>query len=517
MTDSCSDKKGKVYLVGAGPGDVKLITLRACELLLRADVIIYDHLANPKILKFASDGAEIIYVGKSSHNHTMPQSEITDTIIRNAEAGKTVVRLKGGDPFVFGRGGEEASALVDENIEFEIVPGITSAISVPAYAGIPITSRTFATSFAVITGHESVDKSGCGIKWDKISDGVDTLVFLMGVEGLPDIVGNLISNGRPENTPVALVRWGTYPYQQTLIGTLADIVQKVKDANFKAPAVIVVGDVVKLREKISWYEKKPLFGRRIIVTRSDEQAEAFSEKLEELGADVFEYSTIRILPPKDYAELDSAISQMNIFNWVIFTSVNGVNHFFKRLLETKKDIRVFGQAKIGAIGSKTADAISDLKLNVDYIPSKYVAESVVAEFPDDIMGKRILIPRSANARSELPNGLTQKGADVCVVNVYRTDIDLSHSQDVRKTLKEGAVDIITFTSSSTVENFVALAGNERINDNAIVACIGPITAKTASDYGMKPSIVADEYTTDGLVDAIVRCIKQDDKCYKASL
>lgn len=495
--------RGKVYLIGAGPGDPKLITVRGLEALSKADVVVNDRLANPRLLSHARPDAQIIYVGKSSRDHVLSQDKIIEVIIEHALRGKTVARLKGGDPFVFGRGGEEAVSLAEAGIDFEVIPGVTSAVAVPAYAGIPVTSRTHAASVGIITGHEAPGKAQSDIRWDRIATGLDTLVFLMGVENLPAIVEGLVANGRPADTPVALIRWGTHPSQQTLVGTLADILDKVRAADFKPPAVAVVGDVVRLRDRINWFETRPLFGRRVIVTRAREHASALSVQLEELGAQVDEFPVIKFQPPKDHTELDAAIASLSDFDWIIFTSANGVDYFVRRLMDTLHDIRSMGSARIAAIGPKTAAALKALNLKVDYVPSEYVAEAVVGGFPGDATGKRILIPRASEARDALPDGLASKGAEVVVAPAYETVPDDSCASELRARLAKGGIDIVTFTSASTVRNFLALAGDTPLPEKTLVACIGPITADEARAHGLEPAVVADDYTIEGLVEAIV--------------
>ena len=497
-------RAGKVYLVGAGPGDPKLITVRGAELIARADVIVNDRLASPRLLKLARPDAEIVYVGKVSRDHTLPQKDIIQVLVDLAREGKTVVRLKGGDPFVFGRGGEEAEALAEAGIEFEIVPGISSSIAAPAYAGIPVTHRGLAASFGVITGHEAPGKAESDIKWDKIATGLDTLVLLMGVEHLPDIVRALIENGRAADTPVALVQWGTHPIQRTVTGTLADIVGKVAEAGLEAPAVTIVGDVVRMRAAISWFEKKPLFGKRVIVTRAETSGQALSEQLEELGAQVDEFPVIRFVGPSDCAPVDEAVARLDSFDWIVFTSANGVEWLVRRLLESGRDIRALGSAKLAAIGPKTAAALEELKLKVDYVPSEYVAEGVLREFPEGIRGKRILIPRALEAREELPDGLRARGAEVAVVAVYETVTDESSAEALRMRLEDEPVDVITFTSASTVHSFFALIGDMKLPDDVVAACIGPITADAARAHGLHNIVMASEYTIEGLVEALSR-------------
>lgn len=490
---------GKVYLVGAGPGDPGLLTIKGLECIRRADVIVYDRLVHPSLLCHASPDAELIYVGKASSAHTMKQEDINQLLVDKAKEGKTVVRLKGGDPYVFGRGGEEAEVLVENGIEFEEVPGITSAIAAPAYAGIPVTHRDFCSALGIVTGHEKGEESR--IKWDKIATGLDTAVFLMGVENLPNIVASLVENGRDPSTPVALVRWGTRPEQETLVGTLADIVEKVRTTGFKSPAVTIVGDVVTLREKLRWFDNRPLFGKRILVTRSRDQASELSQLLREQGAEPIEFPVIKITPPESFEQLDVALDRVDQYDWLLFTSANGVLSVMSRLSDLGRDVRWLKGPKVGAIGPATAEAIACLGIRVDFTPSRFVAEAVVEEFPEDPSGKRILIPRAQEAREVLPEKLTERGAQVDVVTAYRTEIEESCAAPIQEMLAEGEIDIITFTSSSTVKNFVKLIGAS-VPEGVRIACIGPITAQTAEELGLKPDIVAEEYTIEGLVRAL---------------
>lgn len=494
---------GKVYLVGAGPGDPGLITVRGAEVLSRADVVVNDRLANPRLLRYARPDAEIVYAGKSARDHRLSQEEIIELIINRATAGKIVARLKGGDPFVFGRGGEEALALAQVGVDFEIVPGVTSAVAAPAYAGIPVTHRGKATSLGVITGHEAQDKDVTDIRWERIATGLDTIVFLMGVENLPHIVDNLLANGRAADTPAAVVQWGTHPFQRTVTGTLADIVPRCESAGLTAPAVTVVGDVVSLRESIRWFDRRPLFGRRIIVTRAEGQASALTGPLEELGARVDEFPVIKFSPAPDTGPIDAAIASLAGFDWIVFTSANGVERFVLRLEQLGMDLRAMGGSKLAAIGPKTARALLDLRLRVDYVPSEYVAEAVVEQFPADVRGRRVLIPRALEAREELPAGLRERGAEVVVAPVYRTVMDDSRSAELRERLADGSVDVITFTSASTVRFFFEQIGGTVIPPRAVIACIGPVTADAARARGLSPAVVADEYTIEGLVAAVV--------------
>jgi len=499
--------KGMVYLVGAGPGDPKLCTLKGIECIQKADVIVYDRLAHPALLKYARPDAELVYVGKASSDHAVRQEDINRLLADKAKEGKIVTRLKGGDPFVFGRGGEEAELLAEEGIPFEIVPGVTSAVAVPAYAGIPVTHRKLCSTFGIITGHEDPAKTESSIKWDRIATGIDTIVFLMGVENLPNIVSELLANGRAPDTPVALIRWGARPNQETLVGTLADIVDKVRETGFKSPAVTVVGEVVRLRDKLRWFDNRPLFGKKIVVTRSREQASALTEALEGLGAEVIEFPVIKIVPPADWSPVDAAVDSMSSYDWLIFTSVNGVRCLVDRLLATGRDVRALAGPKVAAIGPSTAETLACLGVRVDYVPAEFVAEAVVDQFPETVTGKRVLLARAGEAREVLPEKLTELGAEVTVVSVYGTVLEDSDASEVKRMLAAGEIDAITFTSSSTVRSFIELVGGvESVAESARIACIGPITARTAEESGLKPDVVAEAYTIGGLVEALVTMV-----------
>ncbi len=506
--------KGKVYLVGAGPGDPGLISIKAVNRLAEADVVVYDNLANRAFLKHAPKSAELIYVGKKGGQHTMSQEQINRLIVEKALAGKDVVRLKGGDPFIFGRGGEEAEELVDAGVDFEVVPGITSAIAVPAYAGIPLTHRKFTSTVAFVTGHEDPTKDTSSISWDKLATGVGTLVFLMGVGNLEKIADALIAHGRDPSTPVAVIRRGTEPHQRTLTGCLQDIASKVRAAGIKPPAIIVVGEVVALRDRLNWYEKKPLFGKNIIITRAREQASEFSKKLEELGANTIEFPTIEVVPPDDWTQLDRAVSQLDEYDWMVFTSVNGVRFFLDRLKELGLDLRAISHTKIAAIGPKTAHMWRRLYVEPDLVPQEYRAEAIVEAFKGlGITSAKVLIPRAQQAREVLPKELLAMGFDVDVVPAYKT---VRPSQDVSmvsQMLSSGQIHMVTFTSSSTVRNFVDMFGQEKENlmnwmSTVAVACIGPITAQTAQDLGLSVDIVPEQYTIEALVEAIIRYWKE---------
>ncbi len=504
-------KAGKVYLVGAGPGDPGLISRKGLECLTQADVIIYDRLLDEQLLDSVLPEAERIYVGKAAGQHAREQSEINQLLVDKAKAGKTVVRLKGGDPFVLGRGGEEAQALEHNHIPFEVVPGVSSAVAVPAYAGIPVTHRRLASSFAVITGHEDPGKASSSIAWEKLATGVDTLVFLMGMQNLPKIVAQLLEHGRPPNTPVAVIKNGTRPEQKTIVASLTDIVARVKEQHFTAPAVIVVGEVVRLREKLRWFDNRPLFGKRILVTRARHQASALSKLLSEHGAQPIELPAIDIQATANTEELDQAISNVKCYHWIVFTSVNGVNAFFQRLYSLNLDTRALNGLKIGAIGPATAKALEKRGIIPDYLPEIYTSQGFIAGLKSwDISGQRFLLPRADIADKELTEGISQLGAEAHEVAVYRTVPAFDAISRAKQMLLSGEIDAITFTSSSTVSNLVAVFKKEQPTINkAKVACIGPKTADTAANAGLRVDIVASEHTIPGLVAAIEQYFKKE--------
>lgn len=497
--------KGRVYLVGAGPGDPGLLTLKGKALLERAEVVIYDYLANEEFLQYAPPEAERIYVGKKGGDHTMGQGEINRLLVAKGR-DHVVVRLKGGDPFVFGRGGEEAQELIAAGIPFEVVPGVTAAIAVPAYAGIPLSHRDYAASMAFITGHEREDQAASKIAWDRLATGVGTLVFFMGVKNLPEICRSLITHGRSAATPVAVIRWGTTPEQQTVIGTLQDIAEKVAGAGLKPPAITVVGEVVRLREELNWFEARPLFGRRIVVTRAREQASEFKTILNELGALCLEFPTIAIEPPPSWEPLDSAIARLASYDWVIFTSVNGVRCFMERLRLAGRDARALHGVRLAAIGPKTAEALEHVGLCPDLMPGEYRAEAILEGLSKgEIKGKRFLLPRAMVARDVLPETLRQWGAESDVVPAYQTVLPRERSAAMLERLRAGEIDCLTFTSSSTVSNFFSLFEAEMLLpllQRVCIACIGPVTAKTAEEQGLTVQVMPSEYTIAGLVQAI---------------
>ena len=498
--------KGIVYLVGAGPGDPGLITVKGLACLEKAEVIVCDRLVNQRLLEHAPSGCEIIDVGKTPRKHPVPQGEINALLVDRARAGKLVVRLKGGDPFLFGRGGEEAEALAEAGVPFQVVPGVTSAIAVPAYAGIPVTHRDLTSTFAVVTGHEDPTKDGSDIDWAKLATGVGTLVFLMGIGNLAAIVERLVEHGRDPQTPVAVIRWGTEPRQETVAGTLADIAQRVREAGLQPPAVTVVGEVVRLREKLRWFDTRPLFGKRVLVTRARPQASVLSQLLRDRGAEPVEFPAIAIAPPSDWAKLDEAIDKLATYDWVIFTSANGVQSVVERRQARGGDLRVLADPRVAAIGPATAQALRDQGVRVDFVPPVYVAEEIAAGI-GDVRGQRILLPRADKARQALAQGLREKGALVDEVVAYRTTT--APSGDLQAILGNGKIDIVTFTSSSTVQNLAdALDGRAPGEALAgmLVACIGPVTARTAQELGIRVDVVAREHTIEGLVDAVVAAV-----------
>lgn len=498
---------GIVYLVGAGPGDPRLITVKGLECIKKADVLVYDRLASPRLLSYARPGAEMIYAGKSPVRHTLKQDEINSLLLDKAREGKTVTRLKGGDPYVFGRGGEEAEFLHTHNIPFEIIPGITAGIAVPAYAGIPVTHRDFNSSVAFITGNEDPSKEDTSIDWSRIAKGCGTLVFYMGMSNLPHIVEKLTANGLPAETPVAVIRWGTRPEQQTVTGTLADILERARAAKMGHPAIIVVGGVVSLRDKLKWFEYKPLFGKRVLVTRSRSQAGVLSEKIEHLGGEPWEFPTIEITDPDDYGPLDRAIDGIEQFDWLILTSVNGVQYFFDRMRFNRKDIRALQGIKICAIGPKTREEIEKYGVFCEFMPEEFVAEAIIAGLKDyDMAGKKVLLPRADIARKVLPDTLRNMGADVTEATAYITVSGTGNTELLKEMLAEKRIHILTFTSSSTVKNFVKKIDQPNLPEllkGTVIACIGPITANTARELGLKVDVEATEYTIDGMIAAIL--------------
>ncbi|MBM4135627.1 MAG: uroporphyrinogen-III C-methyltransferase [Nitrospira sp.] len=539
--------RGKVYLVGAGPGDIGLLTVKGLRCLQKAEVVIYDFHLNAQVLNYINHDAEFIYAGKRGGRHTMTQDEINNIVVQKAKEGKIICRLKGGDPFVFGRGGEEAEVLFREGIEFEVVPGVSSAIAAPAYAGIPLTHRLYSSSFAVIPGYEDTTKKESAIDWSKLATGVGTLVFLMAVKNIDLLTQKLIENGRNPETPVAVIRWGTRPDQRTIIGTLQNIAELVKEKDIKPPAVMVVGDVVKLRESLKWYEKKPMFGYRILMTR--EHSEGF-ESLEEHGAEIIEFPTIEIVPPESYEELDSTIDKVESYHWLIFTSKNGVNFFFQRVFEKDRDIRDLRGIKICAIGSKTAQAVRKYGIKVDLVPDEFRAEGLIEAFIKEVRsqksevsppthpspsrgegkgggegsglptpnsklleGLRFLLPRAEKAREIFPEKVRELGGEIDAPVTYRAIKPESHGKRLKRFLKEGKISIATFTSAATFNNFREIVGydaDELLKD-VTIAVIGPVTAKAVENAGLKVDIMPKEATIEAMVEEIIKWATQHGK------
>ena len=485
----------KVFLVGAGPGDPELLTLKGRRVLEGADAVLYDHLAPKELLELAPPRADRIYVGKKRTRHQLSQEEICAAMIDRARRGQTVVRLKGGDPFIFGRGGEEAEALAEAGIDFEIVPGVTTPLGIAAYCGVPLTHREHTSAVTFLTAHDPE-----AIDW-VMAAGAETLVLFMGLTTLDLVMRKLIAAGRNANTPAMAVRWATRADQRVVTGSIADLAARVAEAGMKPPATVVVGEVVRLRKKLSWFEKLPLFGQRLVVTRAQGQAGDFAARLRSLGAAVEEMPAIAIHPARDTRPLDEAIARLSEYDWLLFTSANGVRFFLERLDASPADLRAL-RARICAIGPATAAAIKRLHLKVDLVPDEYVAESLVAAFAGvDLAGNRVLLPRAAMARDVIPEQLRRRGAAVDVVEAYHTE-PAEVSPERVKEIFDTPPDWITFTSSSTVNNFVAIAGKEVLR-GVKVASIGPVTSATAQRHGIAVAVEARQYTIEGLIDAMV--------------
>jgi len=496
----------RVYLVGAGPGDPGLLTVKGRRCLEHADVVIYDFLANPRLLDHAPPAAERILVGKHGGGVRVEQDVINELIVSHARAGKTVVRLKGGDPFLFGRGGEEAEAVRAAGLDFEIVPGVTSAIAVPAYAGIPVTHRALASNVIVTTGYEHSTKSEPAVHWEELARGGSTVVVLMTQRQLGPNMAKLMAAGLAAATPVAVIQWGTRADQHTVVGSAATIAALAEAADIKPPALAVIGEVVRLRDTLNWFERKPLFGRRIVITRPRAQAAVFAELLEGWGAEIVPFPTIDTVPPDSLAPLDDALQRAAEFDWVVFTSANGVRVFFDRLQAIGADVRDWHRARFAAIGPQTAAAARAFCVRVETIPDEFKAEGMLAALAAaGVSGKRVLLPRAAGARAVLPIELRKLGATVEEIATYTTVLPPADSEALRELLRHGEIDLVTFTSSSTVHNFVtALGGHvDALLARAGVGCIGPITAETARSYRMEVAVQPVAYTVPAFVDAIV--------------
>ncbi len=497
---------GKVYLIGAGPGDPGLFTLKGKRCLEEADVVIYDYLVDERLLTFVRDGAQLLYAGKKSGGDSRPQAEINQLMLEHAQQGRVVARLKGGDPFLFGRGGEEAEELVGAGVPFEVVPGVTSALAVPAYAGIPVSHRDYASAIAIVSGHKEVWDNAPHLNWATLAGVGGTLVFLMGTRQLQNNMQRLMNYGLPADTPIALIRWGTRPEQEVLTATVGTIAALAAERQFQPPAIAVVGEVVRLRERLRWFDTKPLFGKRILVTRPRAQAQRFADLLEQQGAEVVRYPTIETVPLDSYEQLDAALTELSAYAWLIFTSVNGVKYFFAHLRKRQQDIRTLGSVRIAAIGPETARAVEEFHLRVDAIPVEYRAEALIPAL-GEVKGQRVLLPRAAEARAILPQELQALGAQVDEVAVYRTIQPQGvRVEELRARLKAGEIDLVTFTSSSTVRNFVALFPGEDLRTlvgSTRVGCIGPITADTAREYGLEVAVQPTTYTVPAFAQAIV--------------
>jgi len=502
-----SMKKGKIYLVGAGPGDIGLLTLKGMRCLEKADIIVYDFHINPQILNYVKHDAEFVYAGKRGGHHEMSQDEINGLLVSRAREGKTICRLKGGDPFVFGRGGEEAEALSGAGIPFEVVPGVSSAVAVPAYAGIPLTHRRYASSFTVVTGNEAASKAESSTYWSGLTGSHDTLVFLMGVKNLDTIAQRLIEHGKSPETPSALIRWGTRPEQQTVVAPLGRIADAARNDDIRPPAILVVGDVVTLRDKLKWYEEKPLFGHRVLVTR---EYTAEYEPLEEAGAEVFEFPTVRFTAPPSFEEADRAIGNLSSYNWLVVTSGNAFRYFLARLLDSGMDIRDLRGMKVCAIGSKTAGTIRQLGVRVDLVPDEFSAEGLADAFlalnkRGDLSALNILLPRAEKARDLFPEKVRQLGGRIDTPAVYRTVKPEKHGRRLQRFMSEGRISIATFTSGAAFRNFLSMLGPDSSSflKDVAIAVIGPVTAGTVEEEGLKVSIMPSKATISAMVEEII--------------
>lgn len=499
--------KGTVYLVGAGPGDAGLLTLRGAELLGRAGVVVYDALVNKDLLRLAPPGAELIYAGKRSGNHAIPQDELNRLLVDKARAGLCVVRLKGGDPYVFGRGGEEAQELAAAGIRFEVVPGISSSIAGANYAGIPLTHRDYSSSFTVVTGHENPDKDELDVNWAEVAKAPGTKVVLMGVTRVAKIAEALVGNGMPPSTPVAIIRWATTGRQQSVHGTLDNIAQVAEKSGIKPPGIVVIGEVARLRDKLNWFENRSLFGQRVVVTRTRLQASQLSSQLLERGADVLEIPVIRTTTPTNRQHILDALLELNSYDWLVFTSPNGVDAFFGFFFKAFEDMRDIGGARIAAVGPATAAKLRELHLKIDLTPDEYTAASVADALAryESVENLRILLLRAEVANRDLPRKLEELGAIVDDVACYKTEPETDDRNGAAARLLEEGADWITFTSSSTVENFNARFDLKKLlaaHPKTKLASIGPETTKAIIELGLKPDVEAKEHTIEGLVSAL---------------
>ncbi len=495
--------EGVVYLVGAGPGDPGLLTVKGRRCVETADVVVHDRLVDRRILRHAREQAEVIDVGKVRGQGGSTQPKINSLLVQRAKEGRKVVRLKGGDPFVFGRGGEEADALQEAGVAFQVVPGVTSAIAAPAYAGIPLTHRGVASAFTVVTGTEAPGSQSSPIEWEALARRPGTLVLLMAWESLPTIVEALLRHGKQPDTPTALVRWGTEPYQQTVVGTLESIEAKAAAAGLRPPVVAIIGEVVRLRERLRWFDNRPLWGKRVLVTRTRTQAGALSRLLDDRGAAAIELPTIETRPMDDYGDLDDALADLQGREWVVFTSTNAVQAVFDRLRALGLDSRALYGTRVAAIGPTTASDLEQRGIKPDFVPDRAVSEALAEGLiQQGVQGRRVLLPRADAGREALARSLREAGAAVDDVPVYRT-VAPSGLDDRLDDILDGGIDAATFTSSSTVRNLVRLldGGLDRLS-GVLVACIGPVTAATAREMGLEVGLVAREHTIPGLVDAL---------------
>jgi uroporphyrinogen III methyltransferase/synthase len=497
---------GKVWLVGAGPGDPGLLTVKGAKALELAGAVVYDRLANPALLDLTQSSCERIYAGKIAGEDGASQSRINDLLVSLARAGTTVVRLKGGDPFVFGRGGEECEALASAGVPYEVVPGVTSATAVPAYAGIPVSHRGVASTFTVLTGHEDSSKTDSSIRWAQIAAGADTLVCLMGVQSLDGICDRLLAAGRPPSTPAAVIASGTLPHQRVVVGRLDDIVARVREEGVQPPAVAVFGDVVRLRDRLKWFETRPLFGRRVLITRTREQASGLRALLEEEGAAVSELPTLEIVDGASPELLRRVIGALDggEYAWVVFTSVNGVRRFMRAIYELGRDARAFHDSKVAVVGPATAASLAEFGIHADIMPEDYQGSSLADALAlHELSRRRVLVPRAEAARPELIQGLRSRGAEVEEVPLYRSDLPRDPAPDILAQIRDGSIDVVTFASSSAVRNLVKMLGEDlRGLRSAVVGCIGPSTAEAAQRCGLTPTVVAADHTIPGLVGAL---------------
>jgi uroporphyrinogen III methyltransferase/synthase len=506
--------KGTVYLVGAGPGDAGLLTLRGAELLGRADVVVYDALVNADLLRLAPKSAEVIYAGKRANQHALPQEELNHLLLDKARQGKCVVRLKGGDPYVFGRGGEEAEVLAAAHVAFEVVPGVSSVVAGPNYAGIPLTHRDYCSSFTVITGHEDPTKPDSSLDYEQIARAPGTKVVLMGAERIREIASSLMARGMAAETPVGMVRWATTGQQQTLEGTLASIADLAAARQFTAPAVTIIGDVVKLRRKLNWFEHRPLFGQRIVVTRTREQASQLSKQLLELGAEVLEIPTIKIVPPDDRQPIVEAMEGLGEYDWIIFTSPNGVTAFFDYLFKAFEDVRSLGLVRLAAVGPATAARLKELHLRVDAMPDEYLSSKITKAITafESVENLRVLLARAQVANPELCKELEDRGAIVDDIAFYKTVPETEDTNGAAARLVESGADWVTFTSSSTVQHFHARFDLPKLVAQfpaLKLASIGPETSKALAALGLHPEVEARQHTIDGLVKALRTAVKAE--------